>query len=143
MNNFSLNIGLLIFRIAISAFMLFGHGLGKLQKLLSGDEIKFLDLLGFGATFSFSLAVFTEFFASILLAFGLFSRLSSSSLIITMAIAVFIAHANDPFARKEKALLFLASYILLFLLGPGKYSLKTWLDKKIMGLNKIIKFLLG
>ena len=123
--------------------MLFGHGLGKFQKLLSGDEIKFLDLFGFGAAFSFSLAVFAEFFASILITLGLFTRLSSTSLIITMSIAVFIAHAADPFARKEKAILYLASYILLFLLGPGKYSLKTWLDKKILSSNKIIKFILG
>ena len=118
MSNYSSNFGLLIFRLAISAFMLFGHGLGKLQKLLSGDEIKFLDPFGLGAAFSFSLKVFAEFFASILIALGLFTRLSSTSLIITMGIAVFIAHADDPFAQKEKALLFLASYILIFLLGP-------------------------
>ncbi len=143
MIEFSKNIGLLIFRVSISAFMMFGHGLGKFQKLLSGDEIKFLDPFGLGPLFSFSLAVFAEFFAAGLIILGLFTRISSLSLIITMAVAAFIAHAGDPFSKQEKALMFLASYVLLFLIGPGKYSLQTWMNKKIKNSNKLIKYLLG
>jgi putative oxidoreductase len=143
MKDFSNNIGLLIFRISISAFMMFGHGLGKFQKLLSGNEIKFLDPFGLGPMFSFSLAVFAEFFAAGLIILGLFTRFSSLSLIITMAVAVFIAHSGDPFSKQEKALLFLVSYILLFLTGPGKYSLQTWMNKKLKNSNRLIKYLLG
>ncbi len=143
MNDLMRNFALLIFRVSISAFMLFGHGLGKLQKLLSGDEIKFLDPFGLGATFSFTLATFAEFVASAFIILGLFTRFSSLSLIITMAAAAFIAHGDDPFARQEKSLMYLASYILLFLTGPGKYSLQNWFDKKISKSNSIVKFLLG
>lgn len=143
MHNFSLNIGLLIFRIAISAFMLFGHGLGKFQKLLSGDEIKFLDLFGFGTTFSFSMVVFAEFFASILIIFGLFTRISTFSLIVTMSVAAFIAHASDPFPRMEKSLLYLVSYILIYFTGPGKYSLQTLINKKWKPKNNITKYICG
>lgn len=143
MKEFSHNVGLLIFRISISAFMMFGHGLGKFQKLVSGDEIKFLDLFGLGAMFSFSLAVFAEFFAAGLIILGLFTRFSSLSLIITMAVAAFIAHSDDPFSKQEKALMFLVSYLLLFLTGPGKYSLQTWMAKKIKKSNKLIKYILG
>ena len=143
MNEFSKSAGLLIFRVAISAFMMFGHGLGKFQKLLSGNEIKFLDPFGLGATFSFTLAVFAEFFAAGLIILGLFTRFSSFSLIITMAVAVFIAHSGDPFSKQEKALMFLVSYVLLFLIGPGKYSLQTWMNKKLNKSNKLLRFLLG
>ena len=143
MNDLMRNFALLIFRVSISAFMLFGHGLGKLQKLLSGDEIKFLDPFGLGATFSFTLATFAEFVASAFIILGLFTRFSSLSLIITMAVAAFIAHGDDPFARQEKCLMYLASYILLFLTGPGKYSMQNWFDKKISKSNSIVKFLLG
>lgn len=143
MNEISKNIGLLIFRVSISAFMLFGHGLGKLQRLLLGEEIKFLDPFGLGSVFSLTLATFAEFFASALIILGLFSRLSSFSLIVTMAVAAFIAHADDPFSRQEKALMYLVSYILLFLTGPGKYSLQSWFNKKISKSNSFLKFILG
>ena len=143
MNDKFQNLALFIFRVSISGFMLFGHGLGKFQKLISGNEIKFLDPFGLGATFSLTMATFAEFFASAFIVLGLFTRFSSLSLIVTMAVAVFIAHADDPFAKQEKALMYLVSYILLFLTGPGKYSLQTWFDKKINKSNGLIKFLLG
>lgn len=143
MNDFFRDLGILIFRISINSFMLFGHGLGKLQKLMSGVEIKFLDPFGIGAKVSFSLAVFAEFFAAALLILGLFTRLSSLSLIITMAVAAFIAHADDPFLKQEKALMYLASYILLFFIGPGKYSLQTLFNKKMPKVSNVVKFFLG
>lgn len=143
MNDKYRDLALFVFRVSISGFMLFGHGLGKFQKLISGNEIKFLDPFGLGPTFSFTLATFAEFIASILIIVGLFTRFSSLSLIITMAIAAFIAHADDPFGKQEKSLMYLASYFLLFLTGPGKYSLQTWFDKKISKSNGVIKFLLG
>ncbi|MBN1302637.1 MAG: DoxX family protein [Melioribacteraceae bacterium] len=120
--------------------MLFGHGLGKLERLLEGGEIKFMNFLGLGTKFSLTLAVSAEFFAAALVALGLFTRIGSFMLITTMSVAAFIAHADDPFSTQEKALLFLASYILLFLTGPGKYSLNGLLEKKMNRLNNFWKF---
>lgn len=141
MNIKMIDLGLLIFRISIGAIMLFGHGLGKFQKVLSGVEIKFLDPFGLGATASFYLATFAEFFASGLIILGLFSRLSTISLIITMGVAAFISHADDPFVKQEKSLLFLFSFILLFITGPGKLSIQSLIDKKISKINGISKFI--
>lgn len=135
------DIGLLIFRVSVGAFLAFAHGLGKFQKFISGGEIKFMDFLGLGKTTSLFLAMSAEFFCAILIILGLFTRLSSTAIIITMSVAVFIAHADDPFGTKEKALLFLASYILLFFTGPGKYSLQNLFAlrfKKLKGLPKFI-----
>lgn len=137
------DIALLIFRVTISSFMLFGHGLGKLNRLFSGGEIKFFDPFGIGQQFSLVLAVFAEFFAAGLIILGLLTRFSSVSLIITMFVAGFIYHADDPFGSKEKSLLYLVSYILLFLTGPGKYSLQSIIGKKIGKGNKFVKFLIN
>ena len=133
----------MLFRISISLFMIFGHGLGKLQRILSGDEIKFLDPFGIGPIASLYLATFAEFFASIFIIFGLINRISSVSLIITMAVAAFIAHADDPFARQEKALMYLVSYILLLLTGPGKYSMQSLLQRKLANLSKPVRYILS
>jgi putative oxidoreductase len=123
--------------------MLFGHGLGKLQRILSGDEIKFLDPFGIGAAASLYLATFAEFFASILIIIGLFTRIGSISLIITMSAAAFIAHADDPFSRQEKALMYLVSFLLLFLTGPGKYSFHTLMKKMLTKLSSPLRYFLG
>ncbi len=139
----SMDIGLFVFRVTISAFMLFGHGLGKLNKLISGVEIKFFDPFGVGVTFSFVLAIASEFFAAALIIVGLFTRLSSLSLIITMFVAGFMYHADDPFGGKEKSLMYLVSYILLLITGPGKYSLQSYFEDKFKNKKGIWKFLLS
>ena len=102
--------------------MAYSHGWGKLQKLLSGD-MGFADPIGIGEELSFVLTVFAEFLCGILVALGLFTRAALIPLMITMAVAVFIVHADDPFSKQEFGLLFLVPYVTLFLAGPGKFSL--------------------
>lgn len=135
MNDFAL----LMLRTVSSAFMLFAHGLPKLNRLFSSGEINFADPLGIGTVPSLALAVFSEFFCSVMVMLGLFTRGSLIPLIITMFVAGFVHHAEDPFAQKEKALLFLLIYLFLFITGPGKYSLNRII--KLKSSNKIIKFL--
>ena len=98
------------------------HGFPKLMKLLAGGEIKFADPIGLGMGFTLFLAVFSEFLCSILIGIGLATRLATLPLMATMAIAVFVSHADDPFGSKEKALLYLLMFVVIFLAGPGKYS---------------------
>jgi putative oxidoreductase len=40
-----------------------------------------------------------------------------------MSVAAFIVHFDDPFKSKELALLYLAGYLIIFVIGPGKYSI--------------------
>ena len=56
------NIALLILRIVFAGSMLYGHGLGKLNKLISGD-LSFGNPIGIGEAPTLILAVFSEFFA--------------------------------------------------------------------------------
>jgi putative oxidoreductase len=137
------DLGLLFFRVSVSFSLAFGHGLGKFQKFISGNEIKFMSFLDMGETFSFFLAMAAEFFCSLLIAAGLLTRINSIFIIATMAVAAFVAHADDPFARKEKAFLYLASYILLFFTGPGRYSLQRLINKNFEKLSRFQRFILG
>ncbi|MFV0593564.1 MAG: DoxX family protein [Draconibacterium sp.] len=127
-NPTSVNFSLLILRVATGSFML-THGYPKLQKLLAGD-FQFADPFGLGSGVSLGMAVFAEFFCSILLILGLGTRLATIPLIVTMAVAAFIAHGNDPFARKEMALLYLVSFIVLLFSGAGKISVDQLLGKR-------------
>jgi putative oxidoreductase len=124
---FALDLGLLLIRLAVSGFML-THGYPKLVHFAERAE-RFSDPLGIGSTASLSLVVFAEFFCSILLFLGLFTRFALVPLMVTMAVVVFVVHGDDPFGDKEKALLFLIPYLGLFLTGPGHWSLDRMLKK--------------
>jgi putative oxidoreductase len=128
-NDQLLHFAILFFRMIIGAFML-THGYSKLLYLFSGEEIEFLDFLGIGFKASLALAVFAEFFCSILIIIGLGTRWATIPLIVTMIVAAFIAHGADPFGKKEMALLYLSSYIVLLFLGSGKFSLDGLISAK-------------
>jgi putative oxidoreductase len=122
------NLSLLIVRLTVGSIMMV-HGLPKLNTLTAGGEIKFADPFGFGPMISLSLAVFAEVICTIFIILGLGTRLASIPLIVTMAVAVFYAHANDPFATKEKAILFLLIFLILLVFGSGRYSIDRLMTK--------------
>jgi putative oxidoreductase len=119
--------GVLILRVGVSLLML-THGYAKLTRAMGGDY-SFADPIGLGEGPSLVLTVFAEFFCSVLLILGLASRAALIPLMITMTVVTFIVHAEDPFDKKEHALLFLIPYITLFLTGPGKFSIDRGLYK--------------
>jgi len=117
----NIDIAILILRVSLASFMLV-HGIPKLLSLISGDPVQFPPLIG-SPEVSLALAVFAEVFCSILILFGLTTRLATIPLIITMLIAVFLIHASDPFAKQEMGLHYLVGYIVLLITGSGKFSL--------------------
>lgn len=122
---------ILLVRVAIGAMML-THGIPKLGNLFSGQPIMFVDFLGLGPAISLALTVFAEVFCSILILLGLGTRLATLPLIITMLVALVQVHAADVFAKKEMALHYLLVYILLFVLGSGRYSIDGLLYPKLV-----------
>ena len=113
---------LLLLRIGIASMMLV-HGLPKLGKFCSSGEIKFADPIGVGVIMSLTLAVFAEVICSILVLVGLATRLASVPLVITMLVALLRVHIADPYAEKEKALLYLLAFLVLMITGSGKFSI--------------------
>ena len=115
------NSGLLLFRIAIS-IMLMVHGVQKLNILFS-SEIQFSDPIGLGSTVSLILVLFAEIICTIFIILGYKTRLAAIPPIILMIVAVFIVKAGTAFEVREIALLYLLSFMLIGLVGAGKYSI--------------------
>ncbi len=136
------DIALLLLRVAFGGLMAINHGLGKAQKVMDGN-FAFADPLGMGEKTSLVLASGAELFCAALIAVGLFTRLSAIPLIFTMAVAAFVVHGADPLAKKEMALIYLAGYVAIFLLGSGRISLQTLIADKIPGSKTWARFLLG
>lgn len=127
--NLGVDTASLLLRLTFGFLMLLNHGWGKFMRFFEDGPVKFGDPLGIGTELSLGLAVFAELFCAGLLVLGLFTRLATIPLIITMAVAAFIVHINDPFSRMESALLYLTVYIVILLLGPGKFSLDRMIKK--------------
>ena len=123
------NIGLAILRVFSGLGMAFGHGLGKITP--SERFINATGEMGFPLPefFAWS-AAGAEFGGGLLLALGFLTRPATFFIGITMLVAAFIRHAADPFAVKEKALLYFAISIAFALIGAGKYSIDAVLRSR-------------
>ena len=122
-----INFSLLIIRV-VSALVMIPHGFNKLTHFSekSGD---FMNFVGLGSEISFALLIGAEFFCSILLLAGLFSRFALIPLVIAMFVAAFKAHNGEIFGDGEHSFLYMACYLALLMAGPGKYSLDNLLFK--------------
>ncbi len=122
------NLASLIMRIGFGSMML-THGWGKFINLIEGN-LSFPDPLGIGSAPTLIIAVLAEFVSPILLIIGFKTRLATILPAITMIVAAFVFHANDPWKNQEFPLLYLVGFIGIFLVGSGKYSL-DWRLKKV------------
>lgn len=117
-NAFSL--ALFILRLAAGGLMI-PHGFSKLQKF--GEMAPtFADPFGIGSTVSLALLVFAEFFCAVLIVLGLLTRLAAIPLVIAMSVALVHGHNSKVFTEGQTATLFLAGFLVILLVGPGKFS---------------------
>ncbi len=123
------SLGILILRVGVGGSIALAHGLGKLQNLLS-DHPRFADPFGLGVVPSLAMATFGELVCGLLIAIGLFTRLATIPLAITMLVAILIAHAGQPWGEREHAFLFLVPAIAIGLVGPGRYSVDAWMKRR-------------
>lgn len=118
----------LILRIGFGFLMIPYHGYVKLVEFNERKD-NFMDLLGLGGSVSLGLAIFAEFFCSILLIFGLFTRLATIPLLTTMFVAFYV-HNWELFGQYELATAFFIGYLAILALGPGKFSLDYLIFKR-------------
>ncbi len=127
----------LILRIGFGFFIVFGHGWGKVQMLIAGQE--FVPVLFFGPKLSLIFATLAEFVAGLAVIAGFKTRWASLGIILVMLYAGLVIHFGDPLFHahsippqgfKEFPFLYLTGFLGIFILGAGKYSLDYALAKK-------------
>ena len=114
--------GLLLLRVGIGSLLLFGHGLPKLLHF-SDRAASFANPIGVGPAASLTLVVFAEVVCSSLVILGLATRLAAVPPVIFFLIAFFIQHSDDPWNKKELALVYLVPFLALMFTGGGRFSL--------------------
>jgi len=124
---FTIGFGLLLLRLGLGVLMI-PHGYDKLLHI-SEYQKTFFNFMGLGSMVSLLLTIFAEFFCSVFLVMGLFSRVAAFLLLITMGVAVCLAHNSDIFGKGEHAMLYLVGYAVIILIGPGRASMDGILSK--------------
>ena len=123
------DVGALVLRLGFAGTIAVAHGYGKLMGFSEGSA-NFPDPLHIGHKLSMASAIGAEFFCGILVAIGLFTRLTVLPLIFTMLVAGILVHASDPFGKKELAVMYLVGFVAIFFVGPGRFSVDGLLSRK-------------
>ena len=111
---------LLALRLLLGTLLML-HGVDKLidYALLSDN---FPDPIGMGSQISLIQVIFAELFCAAAFLLGLLYRLALIPMIIAMAVA-FFSFPQATLAEGELAFLYLLLFIMLYISGPGKYSI--------------------
>jgi putative oxidoreductase len=116
------DVGLLILRVFAGLALALAHGWGKVPP--APGFVGRVGGMGFPAPEFFAwMAAFAEFGGGLLIALGLLTRPASFLVVGHFVIVVLLAHAGDPFGRRELPLFFLVAGLLYLLAGAGRYSL--------------------
>ena len=121
--------GVSVFILLLRIFfgvMLMIHGIDKMSNFSYLSQT-FPDVLGFGSYMSLMLAIFAEFCCSLFLITGLMVRIMILPMIVTMAVAFFDVH-DAMLPEGELALVYLVVFVILYIVGPGRYSLDYLID---------------
>lgn len=123
-----LSVGLLLFRLCLGGLMIANHGW---IKIVNFEVLKtqFFNFLGLGSQISLILAITAEILCSILLIFGLYTRVVLIPLIITMLVAIG-THGWQIFGEAEMGFLYLLGFVFLFIVGPGDNSIDARMNKR-------------
>ena len=120
------DIGLLIVRIALGGIIFF-HGFHKITHGIA-DQFQILAHNGIPGVFIYFVYV-SEVLAPVLIVLGIFTRLSSLSIFVTMIVIFYalpfpIGMDEHGAMNIESQLYFLLLSVALFFTGPGNYVLK-------------------
>lgn len=121
---------LLLAARVIFGLLLMNHGI---QKWSNFQELStaFPDPIGIGSPLSLGMAIFAELVCSMGFIIGFLYRLAMLPMIATMGMAFFVIHGNDAFAVKELAFIYLVVFILMYIAGPGKFSIDYFIGTKL------------
>lgn len=106
----------------IFGFLFLSHGITKLHTYVHVPEM-FPDPIGLGSTVSLWMVLFAEILCTTGFILGALFRLCLTPMIFTMCIALFVIHADDPLDTKELSMMYLVIFALLYITGPGRYSI--------------------
>ena len=105
------------------------HGL---DKMVNFNELSmtYPSVLGLGGYTTLMVSIFCEFCCSFFLMTGLLFRITVIPMIAAMAVAFFDVY-DAVMPEGELALIYLCVFCILYITGPGRYSIDYLIDSKV------------
>ncbi|RUT72444.1 DoxX family protein [Flavobacterium cupreum] len=126
----SVDLAFFFLRIALGALIFINHGIEKIFTFNAMLAI-FPDPIGIGKFPGLIFALATDGICSILIIFGLFTRISTLLLSINLLVAfVFFHKLQITDVHGELVAIYLAVTLLLFIFGPGNISIDKLIKNK-------------
>jgi len=120
---------LLLFMRLFFGALFFMHGLDKMMDFNTLSQT-YPSVLGLGSYMTLMVTIFCEFACSMFLVAGLLIRVMLMPMIVAMAVAFFDIH-DGMMPEGELSLIFLIIFIVIFMTGPGRYSVDYLIDRKV------------
>lgn len=119
---------LLALRI-VFGLLLIRHGI---EKFINYTDLCFTfpDPIGYGKDLALILVIFAELCCGLAFMLGLLYRLTMIPIIIVMGTAFFYIHEGN-IASGELAFSYLILFIIMYIAGPGKYSVDAIINKHL------------
>lgn len=120
---------ILFVRLFFGALFLM-HGLDKMMNF-NQLSVTYPSVFGLGSYTTLMLSIFCEFACSIFLMVGMLTRIILIPMVVSMAVAFFDIH-DGMMPEGELSLIYLIVFFVLFVTGPGRYSVDYLIDRKVM-----------
>jgi len=123
------HLALLVYRVLLSAELIYAHGLKKLGVGVAEAEVvpnplhlpeAFNSLFADAANLVFPLFVIV----------GLFTRIAILPILAVTLTGYFVLHFHDAPLIKDTPYMYSLGYLLLLVMGPGRYSLDAYIFKR-------------
>lgn len=116
----TLDVGLLFLRVAGAPMIFMVHGMPKVLDY-ANELARIEDPFGLGPHISLWTAIFAEVVCPLFIALGWFARLACLPIVVVLAIAMFVVHADWSLEQGQFGWLLMIIFITIALCGPGRW----------------------
>lgn len=130
------NITLLFFRTLLCVELMLVHGLKKIANV--DEELKLLpNPFGIAPHLNLYIAIIANLVMPLFVITGTFTKLAILPILGITLTGYFIVHSNDSLAIRDIPFMYSLSFLVVLLLGPGKYSVDEMILKKLINKKRI------
>ncbi len=123
------DLAMLLLRILVGFSLFYKHGIEKLTGF-SNMQTHFPDPLHIGVTPGLIFALITDGICSLLIIFGIATRLAALLVVINLTVVFILMHKGSFVeAHAELVYVYLSSFLCILFAGAGKYSVDNKLFK--------------
>jgi putative oxidoreductase len=122
--------GMLLLRVAVSLEIAIVHGFKKIGVGV-GQAENIPNPLHFPEAFNNVFAIGANIIFPFFVLIGLFTRLATLPTLAVTLTGYFVVHWNDSLLLRDTPFIYSLIFLMILILGPGKYSLDNSIHKKL------------